>query len=117
MEISELIRMQIESDKKRGFKVEFASDHEREEQLNRETVGLIGEVGEFANLLKKVSLTLTTEGYEGPSLSEASSELREELADAVIYIIRLSTILGGVLENDILEKMEKNDKRYGYLEG
>lgn len=117
MEVSELVRRQIERDKKRGFPVEFASELEREAQMNRDTVGLIGEVGEFANLLKKVSLALINEGYEGPSLSEAAGDLREELADATIYIMRLSAILGGDLEQDILEKMKKNDSRYKHLEG
>ena len=116
MDLSEIVQRQIEADEKRGFSVKFSSDSMREEQLTRDTVGLIGEVGEFANLLKKVGLALNTTGYVGPSLSEASHDLREELADATIYIMRLSTILDGNLEQDILEKMKKNDDRYSILE-
>lgn len=116
MELSEIVRRQIEADVRRGFPVQFASDSAKEEQLTRDTVGLMGEVGEFANLLKKVSLGLKTDGYDGPSLSESSHDLREELADATIYIMRLSAILGGNLECDILAKMKKNDARYSSLE-
>ncbi len=116
MELSEIVSKQIEADKKRGFPVDFTSDIAREKQLTRDTVGLMGEVGEFANLLKKISLTLTTKGYEGPSLDKSSADLREELADAMIYIIRLSVILGGNLEQDVLAKMEKNVARYRTLE-
>ena len=116
MELSEIVRRQTEADERRGFPVKFTTDRAREEQLTRDVVGLMGEVGEFANLLKKVSLTLNTKGYVGPSLSEASQDLREELADAAIYIIRLSAILNGNLEHDILDKMKKNDERYSDLE-
>ena len=116
MDLSTIVQKQIEADERRGFTVKFSSNTAAEEQLTRDTVGLMGEVGEFANLLKKVSLSLRTEGYVGPSLNEASQELREELADAAIYIIRLSAILGGNLEDDILAKMEVNDARYRDLE-
>jgi NTP pyrophosphatase (non-canonical NTP hydrolase) len=116
MELSALVRKQIEADVRRGFPVQFSTDADRHDQLTRDLVGLVGEVGEFANLLKKVGLALTTSGYQGPSLEGASADLREELADAVIYLFRLSTILGGDLEQDLLKKMEINDERYGNLE-
>jgi NTP pyrophosphatase (non-canonical NTP hydrolase) len=116
VELSALIRQQIEADSRRGFLVDFATDAERHDQLVRDLVGLFGEVGEFANLLKKVGLRLSHEGYKGPTLTEASSHLREELADAVIYIFRLSAILNGDLEQDLREKMRVNDNRYRALE-
>lgn len=116
MDFSQIIQRQIEADKRRGFAVSFASDAERLDQLIRDAVGLMGEVGEFANMLKKVDLARTVKAYVGPSLSEASANLREELADAVIYIMRLTTILGGDLQQDVLTKMDQNDKRYRDLE-
>ena len=116
MDLSAIVQKQIEADEKRGFTVRFDSDIATENQLTRDTVGLMGEIGEFANLLKKVSLSLKTEGYVGPTLAEASEELREELADAAIDIIRLSALLGANLEHDILAKMEKNNARYRVLE-
>ena len=116
MEIAALIEQQIERDRRRGFTVDFENDAEREEQLTHDLVGLFGEIGEFSNLLKKVNLTRRTAGYAGPTLREASPHLREELADAAIYIFRLATILGCNLEQDILEKIERNDERYGHLD-
>lgn len=116
MELATLVEHQIARDRRRGFAVDFTSNADRYAQLSHDLVGLVGEIGEFANLLKKVGLGLTHPGYTGPSLDEASPSLREELADAIIYIFRLSTILGGDLEADLLAKMKVNDERYGPLE-
>ena len=115
MELASLIQQQIERDRRRGFRVDFEEDGDRIDQLMRDLVGLFGEIGEFANLLKKIGLGETTAGYVGPSLADAGAELREELADAAIYLFRLATILGGNLEQDILRKIHINDERYGDL--
>ncbi|AJY46471.1 hypothetical protein [Martelella endophytica] len=117
MELSEIVKIQIDADRQRGFSVEFSSDRARRDQLMKDTVGLIGEVGEFANRLKKVGLALDNVKYRGPSLEDEAVMLREELADATIYIMRLSVILGGDLEKDVLEKMRANGRRYEYLQG
>lgn len=116
MDLSQLIQEQVNRDRKRGFRLDFELDTEREDQLMRDLIGLFGEIGEFSNLLKKVILTRTVAGYDGPSLTSASPELREELADAAIYIFRLATILGADLEEEILAKIVKNDERYQRLE-
>jgi NTP pyrophosphatase (non-canonical NTP hydrolase) len=116
MELSDLIKKQIDADERRGFPVVFGTDAERHDQLMRDLVGLISEVGEFADPLKKVGLAFSTPGYVGPSLAEVTPCLRSELADVAIYLFRLSTILGGDLEQELLQKMKINDERYGYLE-
>jgi len=116
MDLSAIIARQIDADERRGFPVHFPSNEDRHDQLVRDLVGLMGEVGEFANKLKKVGLGLNNPRYSGPSLEDAAPNLREELADAAIYLFRLSTILGGNLEQDIMSKMEVNDARYRNLE-
>ncbi|MDG1336819.1 MAG: MazG-like family protein [Tateyamaria sp.] len=116
MDLSKIAQRQIEADVRRGFSKELQTDAERIAQLTQDTVGLIGEVGEFANLLKKADLTSRIEGYVGVSIDSASPELREELADAMIYIIRLANALGADIEGDLLKKMLKNDERYRHLE-
>ncbi|MBP0580626.1 hypothetical protein J8I29_14975 [Labrys sp. LIt4] len=116
MQLSEIIKKQIDADTKRGFLTSFDNDQELQDQLMRDLVGLVGEVGEFADLLKKVGLAFSTPGYTGPTLAEATPQLRSELADVAIYLFRLSTILNGDLESDILRKMKINDERYRYLE-
>ena len=116
MELSALIEQQIERDRRRGFPVDFLSDDERLDQLMRDLVGLVGEVGEFANLLKKIDLARRTPGYVAPTFDEARAKLQEELADTAIYLFRLATILQSDLEQTILEKMYVNDQRYRKLE-
>ncbi|MBY8828530.1 hypothetical protein [Hephaestia mangrovi] len=116
MELSALIEQQIERDRRRGFRVDFKDFAAREQQITNDLVGLFGEIGEFSNALKKVTLARTTQGYEGQTLAQATPYLREELADAAIYIFRLATLLGADLEADILEKISRNDERYRQLE-
>lgn len=116
MELNALVSRQIAADRRRGFPVDFTSTADRLVQLERDLIGLTGEVGEFANALKKVRLALENERYEAATLDEAGAHLREELVDALIYIMRLSFILGGDLEQDLGDKMGKNDLRYGSIE-
>jgi NTP pyrophosphatase (non-canonical NTP hydrolase) len=116
MDLSALVERQISADRRRGFRVDFDSDAERVAQLEKDLVGLLGEVGEFANVLKKVSLGITHPGYKGPPLNKASPGMREELADALIYLMRLSVVLGGDFEADLIRKMRANESRYGSLE-
>jgi NTP pyrophosphatase (non-canonical NTP hydrolase) len=116
MDLSALVERQIAADRRRGFQVDFDSDPERVAQLEKDLVGLVGEIGEFANVLKKVRLAIAHASYEGPSLGESTPSLREELADALIYLMRLSVVLGGDLEADLVGKMRVNDGRYGALE-
>lgn len=116
MELSVLVERQIEADRRRGFAVDFETVEEHHGRLSDELIGLVGEIGEFANLLKKVTLRRTHSSYAGPSFDEAVPRLREELADSLIYIFRLSKMLGGDLEADLLAKMKVNDDRYGHLE-
>lgn len=116
MEFAKIVARQMAADVKRGFSEDLQTDADRLAQLSRDTVGLVGEVGEFANLLKKVELASRVDGYGGVTLEAASADLREELADAMIYIIRLSSVLRGNVEDDLLKKMAKNDERYRHLE-
>ena len=116
MHLNELVEKQIRADKNRGFLTDLHTNAERYEQLSKDLLGLLGEIGEFANVVKKVGLKLDHSKYDGPSLSEATSHLREELADSLIYIMRLSFILNADLEREVLNKMNINDARYRSLD-
>ena len=116
MQLNELIEKQVRADQKRRLLGDLHTDLQRQEQLSKDLLGLLGEIGEFANIVKKVGLKLGHEEYEGPSFSEAAPHLREELADVQIYVMRLSFILDVDLEREVLNKMAKNDKRYRSLD-
>lgn len=116
MDFTDLINRQINADQRRGFRAKFHTEEDAITQLEKDIVGLVGEVGEFANLLKKIHLKLTNENYDGPTLQEAKLELGEELADSLIYLISLATIAGLNLETELTRKMKINDARYKSLE-
>jgi NTP pyrophosphatase (non-canonical NTP hydrolase) len=116
MHLAELVNRQAAADRRRGFALDFDSEADRYAQLAKDLVGLMGEIGEFANLVKKLELRLEHEKYAGPSFEDAVGDLREELADATIYIMRLSVLIGADFEQDILKKMAQNEDRYKTLE-
>jgi deoxycytidine triphosphate deaminase len=113
--LESLLQRQIRSDRAHGFPVDISDDETRRGQLFKDLTGLIGEVGEFANLLKKVDLAATQNGYEGPSLAAVQSALQMELADAQIYVLRLAHLLRVDLSRAVLEKIHMNDQRYSHL--
>ena len=113
--LASLVRRQIDADRTRGFPVDFGDDAARCGQISKDLVGLIGEVGEFANLIKKVELTSVRPGYIGADLAAAEPELRRELADIQIYLLRLAHLLRADLAEVVVEKMQSNDERYAYL--
>ena len=115
MQLSELVNKQVAADRKRGLLTDPETDLKRHDRLTKDLVGLIGEIGEFANIVKKVGLKLEHPKYDGPSLYEAGPQLQEELADTLIYILRISAILRSDLEYDVLQKMAVNDARYSHL--
>jgi NTP pyrophosphatase (non-canonical NTP hydrolase) len=113
--LASLGRRQIEADRRHGFPVDVVGDAARCSQISKDLVGLMGEVGEFADLLKKVDLVITRPGYNGPSLVDAEPKLRTELADIQIYLLRLAYLVGADLGQVVLDKMKLNHERYAYL--
>lgn len=110
------MKIQITADEKRGFPVRFGGDRERVMQLMKDLVGLFGEIGEFSNLIKKIEIKLDRPTYDGPSLAESRDQLREEVIDSFIYLMRLAAILETDLETELLKKIQINQERYKPLE-
>ena len=73
-------------------------------------VGLAGEVGEFANIVKKISRDHETLS-ENPS-SERMENLKEELTDCFFYVLITANFLNIDLETEWKNKMEFNRKRF-----
>ena len=87
----------------KGFYVDINESNIHE--LEHLMVCLLGELGEFANILKKV-----TRGDF--SLEDVKGDLDEELVDAFIYLIKISNQFNVDLEEGYLNKLEKNKKRF-----
>lgn len=73
--------------------------------VKHHTIGLAGEVGEFANLIKKI---------DRGSLNFAATreELGSELVDVLIYLCDLAAILNVDLEKEYAAKREFNERRF-----
>jgi NTP pyrophosphatase (non-canonical NTP hydrolase) len=115
MQLSELIDLQRQLDKRHGFETEFADPTEKYAQVTKDVVGLFGEVGEFANLLKKLNLKLDRPAEYELEIAQVESAMAEELADVFIYLIRISSILSVDLEEATRNKIQLNAVRYAAL--
>lgn len=114
MNFNELIAIQKDFDRKHGWTISTDNLSELIEMLHRDVVGLVGEVGEFANILKK--LTLAQKFFESSeackSFQNSMPQLAEELIDTFIYIMRIAAYLCIDIEKEYLRKLEFNKNRY-----
>jgi NTP pyrophosphatase (non-canonical NTP hydrolase) len=106
--LSELCEIQRDFDKRhsvsgKSFYVDI--DDSNLQELEHLIVCLVGELGEFSNMVKKVV-------RGDSSLSEVKEELDEELADTFIYLLKISNQFGVNLEDEFLKKMSKNHGRF-----
>jgi len=75
--------------------------------LGHHLIALVGEVGEFANIFKKIdrgSLELTP---------ETQVELAMELADVLIYVLNMGAVMNIDLGAAVSYKMQINEERFG----
>src|SRR5450830_970470 len=111
MNIQELIKLQVEFDEAHGFNLSFKNTHEKYLLISKEIVGLVGEIGEFANIVKKINLSLDLNS-DISNLTDLEANLSEELIDTFIYLIRLSVLLKVDIPNKYLKKKQKNSMKY-----
>ncbi len=114
MDINELRSLQETFDKEHGWGLKSNKLSELVDMLHRDLVGLLGEIGEFANILKKI--TLIKDSYGIPKgnkmFKESKEQLAEELIDAMIYLFRMATHLKIDIEKEYLIKLDYNKLRY-----
>ena len=107
MELNQLIQLQADFDRQHGiskpFFVPITSNNLGE--LEHLVVCLVGEVGEFANELKKVV-------RGDASFEDRRAALSEELADTFIYLMKMAAQTGIDLEAEFLKKLERNGHRF-----
>ena len=102
MQLKHIQEMQQSFDKSHQMKLEFYEkiDEKNLPALEHLVVCLLGELGEFSNLLKKV----VRGDYE---LKEVKPLLDEELVDVFIFLIKIANQFDVDLENGYLNKLEK----------
>ena len=114
MDLTKLISIQNKFDKEHGWSLESGELSELLNWLHKDLVGLLGELGEFANHLKKITLV-----HEKPDIEKSAKllegfkeNLSEELVDSLIYIMRIASHLGVDIEGEYLKKLNFNKSKY-----
>jgi len=112
MNLSDLVELQRSFDSRRSSTFAWSSAITEDDlrPLLHNVVSLAGEVGEIANLVKK----LDRGDLAFPALMAL---MPEELADVVIYVIKIAYQSGIDLEKAILEKMAINENRFPQVPG
>jgi NTP pyrophosphatase (non-canonical NTP hydrolase) len=106
--VAELMQVQHEFDSRHashGHSWSEPIDQHNISQLMELTVALAGEVGEFANVTKKIA--------RGDFKFEAARpQLASELADVFIYVLKLGNQLSIDLEKVFRQKLDLNKHRF-----
>lgn len=112
MNIRDIITMQHDFDHKHGWTFDIKDVDKLIHFLNRDVVGLLGEIGEIANVIKKMNLDYDSNKINEELFADYKSKLREEVVDAFVYLLRLTSSLELDIENAYLSKLEVNKKRF-----
>lgn len=72
-------------------------------------MALTGEVGELVELFQWRTEAQSHLVASDPSTAQA---VRDELADVLLYLVRLSSVLGVDLNEAVVHKLAKNAKKY-----
>ena len=112
MTLKELQKFQMDFDNK-YFKKYWIDKDDIEQKigfLKDMTIALTGELGEFANIIKKINRDKKNLG-EDPD-EKLLNKLKEELTDCFIYLVILSNILEMDIEKEYFKKTRFNHKRF-----
>lgn len=105
--LSEIMESQAFFDKGHGGDLPFfvSIGKDNLDQLEHLIVCMLGELGEFANIVKKVRRG----DFE---LEGVKQELNEELVDVFIYLIKIANQFDVDIETGYRNKLEKNRKKF-----
>ncbi len=111
MTLREMMRLQAEFDASHRSKHRWGRpvSEASPEVLEHSVLCLVGELGEFANSLKKVNRGDVP--YE-----EARQDLEEELTDVFVYLMQIANQMDVDLEESYLRKLAKNRERFKQYE-
>lgn len=114
MEINNLIQIQREFDTLHKWTPLKGDTRSILSAINKDIIGILGELGEFANIIKK--LNLVADKNSGLSIDKEYSEYKEELSDEVvdtfIYLMRIISHLDIDITEAYFSKLEINRRKY-----
>lgn len=116
MDIETFLSMQEEFDRQHGWSVDSIPADRRLDALESELVGLVGEVGELANLVKRARLDAGRRTSAQEALCEIESDANEELTDIFIYLLRLFQLMGTDVAGQYTSKLALNKVRFKEFE-
>lgn len=111
MNLRELMRAQLQFDMEHRGKTDFFKEISDANiaELEHLLVCVLGELGELANVTKKIVRGDTT-------LQSSREQLEDEIADAFIYLVKICNQLGVDLESAFLKKLAANAERFRAFE-
>lgn len=113
-ELTKIMEFQKKFDDAHGWSWDWSGDmDETINNLQTGVVALTGEIGEFANLVKKAN----REHLAGNALPDGLVEkMHDELVDMFIYLIKLALLFGIDLSDCYFKKMAHNAERFKRFE-
>lgn len=114
MELKQLVQMQRDFDERHGWNPDKTVPTAVFRAVQDDVIGMLGELGEFANIVKKITLEAktSTDSDLAGTIGARHDRLSEELVDAFIYLVRLASHLGIDLEHAYLKKLRTNEERF-----
>lgn len=110
MDLAKLAAVQRAFDAAHGWLPAEADKTSLLQFLRSDVIGLCGEVGEVAGIVKTLGLLPNTCLQD--ALRDRMPELHEELIDVLIYLVRMLDYLNVDVEAVYLEKLKKNEERF-----
>ncbi|WP_238907677.1 hypothetical protein [Clostridium sp. YIM B02506] len=112
MDLNKIIEIQKAFDSKHGWTPKSSQIEEIVDYINKDIVGLVGELGEFSNQIKKINLVIDSNRSGEKIYYDKLENLSEEIVDTFIYIIRIASHLNLNLEEEYLKKLHSNELRF-----
>lgn len=113
MNIDDIIKMQKSFDSNHGW-TPNSNILDIISFINKDIIGIVGELGEFSNRIKKINLIIGHESEEEVEklYLQYKENLSEEVIDTFIYLIRIASHLNINIEKEYLKKLNYNKERY-----
>lgn len=116
MDIKELIALQKEFDEKHGWRPKGEKVEQIVNAVSDDIVGIVGEIGEFSNIVKKLLITKEKPEEFIDLWEKRRADLHEELTDTFVYLMRIASHLDIDLEKEYLNKLKYNEEKYRRFE-